>query len=102
MPALVYVAFNLDSGALSGWGIPMATDIAFALGILAVFGSRAPLGLKVFLTALAIADDIGADGYASFVCAPEDLVEIVAWLRDESPVNLRLPQPGSSCMLEAM
>ena len=60
VPACVYVAVNAGGQAVHGWGIPMATDIAFALGILALLGSRAPIGLKVFLTALAIADDIGA------------------------------------------
>ncbi len=59
-PALIYVSLNQDAGAAQGWGIPMATDIAFAVGILSLFGKRIPVGLKVFLTAFAIVDDIGA------------------------------------------
>lgn len=60
IPAALFLAVTVGGEGARGWGIPMATDIAFALGILSLFGKRAPLGLKVFLTALAIADDIGA------------------------------------------
>lgn len=60
VPAVFYTLFNVGTPGLSGWGIPMATDIAFALGAMSLLGNKVPFALKVFLLALAIFDDMGA------------------------------------------
>ena len=60
VPALIFLAFNRSGAASTGWGIPMATDIAFAVGVVSLLGRRVPTSLKVFLLSLAIVDDIGA------------------------------------------
>lgn len=60
MPALIYALFNHGTEYAAGWGIPMATDIAFAIAIMSIIGTKVPVALKIFLTALAVADDLGA------------------------------------------
>ena len=60
VPGLIYAAINIGLPTIHGWGIPVATDIAFALGAVAVFGRRLPVGMRIFLAAFAIADDLGA------------------------------------------
>lgn len=60
VPAVIYLIFNYNTDAVQGWGIPLATDIAFAVAVLSLLSNRVPLSLKIFLLTLAIADDIGA------------------------------------------
>ncbi len=60
VPGIIYMAFNYGTPNAAGWGIPVATDIAFSLGAIALFGKRLPMGLRIFLAAFAIADDLGA------------------------------------------
>ncbi len=71
VPALIYLIINPAGPTSRGWGVPMATDIAFAVGILVLLGRRVPPGLVIFLTALAIADDLGAVAVIAFFYAGE-------------------------------
>ena len=96
VPGLIYAAFNWGKPGMAGWGIPVATDIAFSLGAIAILGSRLPVGLRIFLSAFAIADDLGAVLIiaifytktismqflvASFVCLAILLVANILWVR---------------------
>lgn len=77
-PALFYLAFNREGDAVRGWGVPVATDIAFSVGLLALFGKRVGLGLKVFLLSLAIVDDIGAIAVIAIIYSVDLRVDALA------------------------
>lgn len=74
VPALIYYLLNKGTYASGGWGIPMATDIAFALALLSMAGKQIPSSVKVFLSALAVADDLGAVLVIAFFFTPHQLI----------------------------
>jgi len=104
LPALLFLALNAGSVTKRGWGIPMATDIAFVLGALALLGSKAPAGLRLFLLAVAIVDDLGAiaviavayssglsAGYLAMAVAVMGFVVLLQWVGAARPVMYVIP-----------
>lgn len=107
-PALIYLLFNFGSDTSSGWGIPMATDIAFALGVLSLLGNRVPDALKVMLTALAVADDLGAvlvialfysSGIQLYYLIASGIVILGLYLLNRFKVNQLWPYLMLGCIL---
>jgi NhaA family Na+:H+ antiporter len=83
-PVLLYLLFNAGTPTAGGWGIPMGTDTAFALGLLAILGSRVPLSLRVFVAAAAIADDVGGIAvialfYTDQIVLPSLIMALLLW-----------------------
>jgi len=104
LPALLFLVVNAGSATERGWGIPMATDIAFVLGALALLGPRAPSGLRLFLLAVAIVDDLGAiaviavayssglsAGYLALAVAVVGFVVLLRWLGASRPAAYAIP-----------
>ena len=94
VPALLYWAFNRGGEFAGGWGVPMATDIAFAVAILAMLGSRAPLWIKTFVTALAIADDLMAVLVIAIFYSANIDVTALAWAGGALIVLLAMNRSG--------
>jgi NhaA family Na+:H+ antiporter len=96
VPALVYLIFNHDGKYEGGWGIPMATDIAFSLGVASMLGKKVPTNLKIFLTALAIIDDLGAivvialfygEGISAIFLLGAGIIIAIIWLLNKKGIR---------------